>query len=215
MTEHPEHLLSAYLDEALEPAERSSVAAHLEGCDRCRGRLAELRATSRLLATLPELVPTRALRPRLQQGWLWLRPVRLLGSIGSGAFLFLFLASYVINSGSDLGGGTSRSETLAAQGKFSAAASAAAAENAQKRVGTPVPAAAPVAQTTTSNADTARSAAGPSAGPSGVALGTGTRTADGTAARQVGPPPPVFLAVALVFAIVAVVAHRRLRRSPY
>ncbi len=124
MTEHPELLLSAYLDEALDPAERSSVAAHLEGCDRCRGRLAELRATSRLLATLPELVPTRSLRPRVQQGWLWLRPVRLLGSISSGAFLFLFLASYVINSGSSLGGGTSASETLAAQGKFSAAASA-------------------------------------------------------------------------------------------
>ena len=106
MTEHPETLLSAYLDDALAPAERTSVAAHLDGCARCRGRLAELRATSRLLATLPELAPTRSLRPRVQQGWLWLRPVRLLGSIGSGAFLFLFLASYVINSGSSLGGGT-------------------------------------------------------------------------------------------------------------
>src|SRR5260221_8726105 len=216
MTEHPELLLSAYLDEALDPAERSSVAAHLEGCDRCRGRLAELRATSRLLATLPELVPTRSLRPRVQQGWLWLRPVRLLGSISSGAFLFLFLASYVINSGSSLGGGTSASETLAAQGKFSAAASAAAAENAQKRAAsgaaTPAPAAAPAAvaprSTTTSNLDAAASAS-----PTPLAVATATVTFYDLVGRQVGPPPSFFLGLALLSALVAFVAHRRLRRS--
>lgn len=228
MIEHPEQLLSEYLDDALAPAELTTVGAHLEGCDRCRGRLAELRATSRLLAALPELAPTRSLRPRVQQGWLWLRPVRLLGSIGSGAFLFLFLASYVINSGSSLGGGTSTSETLAAQGKFGAAASAAAAENAQKAARgapTPVAAAAPAAATppaaatqgtTTSNQDSARNvAASPSPGSlSAVATGAATSVDRGPDVREraYGPPPALFLSLALLCALVAFVAHRRLRR---
>src|SRR5437764_15381349 len=96
MTEHPDLLLSAYLDEALAPAEAGAVRAHLDGCARCRGRLGELRATSRLIAALPQLEPRRSLIPPLERAPVWLRPVRLLGAIGSGVFVFLFLASAVL-----------------------------------------------------------------------------------------------------------------------
>ena len=57
MTEHPDVLLSAYLDEGLAPGEANAVRAHLDGCARCRRRLDELRATSRLIAALPLLEP--------------------------------------------------------------------------------------------------------------------------------------------------------------
>ncbi len=224
MTEHPDLDLSAYLDEALGPTERAAVRAHVEGCERCLRRVAELRSTSRLLAALPELVPTRSLLPRRQQGWLWLRPVRLLGSIGTGTFLFLFLASYVLNSGSSLGGGTSASETLAAQGKFGAAASAFAAESSQRAAAgaaatSPLPAAAPaaVASQTTSNADSARSSAAGTTTPltgKDVAVATGAVTSvRESGPRAFGPPPAVFLALALLSAFAAFMAHRRLRRS--
>ena len=221
MTEHPEPLLSAYLDDALSPALRSVVRAHLDGCVSCRRRIDELRATTRLLAALPELAPARSLVPRVQSGWLWLRPVRLLGAIGTGAFLFLFLASAVINSGSSLGGGASTAETLAAQGKFGPAASALAAEDAQKRAGAatavPVPATA-ASQGTTSAADSARTVAaspspGPSLRPGSAAATAGMASVGETPRRELGPPPPLFLGLALVCAIAAFVAHRRLRRA--
>jgi len=154
MTEHPDLLLSAYLDDALPSDERSTVRAHAESCDRCRARLADLRATIRLIGALPTLVPTRSLLPRVERGRVWLRPVRLLGSMGTGAFLFLFLASAILNSGSSLGGGASTSERLAEKGQFGAAANALASESAQRAAGAPTPAAA---------AGAARSARAPSA----------------------------------------------------
>ena len=49
--------LSAYLDEALAPEERSRVDAHLEGCAECRRELAALRAT---VALLHRVEPARA-----------------------------------------------------------------------------------------------------------------------------------------------------------
>ena len=213
MTEHPDLHLSAYLDDALAPDERAAVRAHLEGCARCRARFDDLAATSRLIAALPAQVPSRSLLPRVQYGLSWLRPVRLLGSIGTGAFLFLFLASYVVNSGSQLGGGTTGAERLAAQGRFGPAASAAAAENAEKAATPPSPAAAaaPAAasRSTTSAADTAaRSGSGPQ-----VANATGAATSvTEVVGRQFGPSPAFFFALALLCAIVAFVAHRRLRR---
>ena len=212
MTEHPELLLSAYLDDALAPEERAIVSAHLDGCDRCRGRLDDLRATSRLLAALPELAPARSLVPPVQRGWLWLRPVRLIGSIGTGTFLFLFLASYVLNSGSTLGGGTTTSEQLAAKGQFGAAASALAAENAQRAAPpSPAVAAAPAAASPTSSiADSARTGSGAVASAP-VAVGTATSVREDR--PRFGPSPTLFLALALLSAIAAFVAHRSLRRA--
>ena len=49
--------LSAYLDEALAPDERSLVDAHLEGCAECRRELAALRGT---VALLQRVEPARA-----------------------------------------------------------------------------------------------------------------------------------------------------------
>src|SRR5207245_6565907 len=72
MNEHPELQLSAYLDDALPPSERATVESHLDGCASCRARLADLRATSRLVAALPALAPTRPLVPRFERAPVWL-----------------------------------------------------------------------------------------------------------------------------------------------
>ena len=50
-------LLSAYLDEAVDPDDRSRVDAHLEGCDECRRELEALRGT---VALLHRVEPVRA-----------------------------------------------------------------------------------------------------------------------------------------------------------
>jgi anti-sigma factor RsiW len=225
MTEHPELDLSAYVDDALAPAERAAVQAHVDGCARCSAHVAELRATSRLIAALPVLAPRRSLVPRLDRAPVWLRPVRLLGTIGTGAFAFLFLASFVLNTGSSLGGGTTTAERLASKGQFGAAVNALASEAAEKRLGStaapafapaaggaPVPAASGTAQ------DAARSVAAPvpsaaarldAASPSAAAFSA----VDAYPRAQVGPPPQLFLGLALVCALAAFVAHRRLRRT--
>lgn len=217
MTEHPSRLLSAYLDEALAPSERASVGAHLEGCARCRAQLAELRATSRLIGALPPLAPRRSLVPRLDRAPVWLRPVRLLGAMGSGLFVFLFIASAVINSGSNLGGGTTTAERLAEKGQFGAAVNALASDAAKNPAGpTPVAAAAPAVAGSPRNVDTSRSAAASSPAPVAGADAASTATVTSTSAGPpptFGPPPPLFLGLAALFAIAAFVAHRRLRRS--
>ena len=124
MTEHPELLLSAYLDDALSQGEHELVRAHLDGCARCQRQLRELQATSRLVGGLPQLAPRRSLVPLLERAPVWLRPVRLLGAMGSGLFVFLFIASAVLNSGGTLGGGATTAEQLAEKGQFGAAVSA-------------------------------------------------------------------------------------------
>ena len=215
MTEHPDLLLSAYLDDALPSDERATVGAHVDACPRCQARLDDLRATARLIGALPVLGPTRSLLPRVRRGPVWLRPVRLLGSMGSGVFLFLFLASAILNSGSSLGGGTTESERLAAKGQFGPAASALAAENAQRAVGAPTSAAAPApAAQGTANQDSTRSAATATGGAQQFAAATGAATSVSTiASPRFGPSPALFLGLALLCSIVAFVAHRRLRRS--
>ncbi|HEX9496681.1 MAG TPA: zf-HC2 domain-containing protein [Candidatus Limnocylindria bacterium] len=217
MTEHPDQQLSAYLDEALASDERAAVRAHIDGCARCAARLAELRATSRLIAALPTLMPGRSLVPRLERAPVWLRPVRLLGAMGTGVFAFLFLASYVLNSGSSLGGGTTEAERLAQKGQFGAAANAIASDAANKKGPT-----------------TAGSSAAPAAAPLPAGAAASTPKADSVTQRsstvspppqdtgasptyivyyQYGPPPATFLGIALLCAAIAFVAHRRLRRS--
>ena len=220
MTEHPESLLSAFLDLALAPDDRAGVTAHLDGCARCRARLADLRTTSRLVGALPPLAPRRSLVPRVDRGPVWLRPVRLLGAMGTGLFVFLFLASAVINSGSSLGGGTTTAEQLAAKGQFGAAVNALASDNAKKLAesGAPSRAPAPAAQSTQLFDAAGRSVAA-TAAPTQVARADAASTAateptsSGTGGRPFGPPPQVFLSLAALCAVAALVAHRRLRRS--
>jgi len=215
MNDHPELQLSAYLDEALSPAERAAVAAHLDGCTLCRAHLADLRATSRLIAALPALSPTRSLAPRIGRAPVWLRPVRLLGAMGSGLFVFLFLASAVINSGSNLGGGETTAEQLAEKGQFGAAVNALASDAAaQKAAPSPVPAAAPAAAGQASQGPSrSLASAAPSAVSRADAATAAVTSTTPTAQRSFGPPPVVFLGFAAFFAIAAIVAHRRLRRG--
>jgi anti-sigma factor RsiW len=47
-------LVSEYLDDALPPAERARVRAHLETCPECTAYLAQLRATVGVLGRLHE-----------------------------------------------------------------------------------------------------------------------------------------------------------------
>lgn len=218
MTEHPELLLSAYLDDALAHGEHDLVRTHLDGCASCRARVAELRATSRLIGALPQLAPRRSLVPRLDRPPVWLRPLRLLGAMSSGLFVFLFLASAVINTGSSLGGGTTTAERLAEKGQFGAAVNALASDAASKSIAPTAPALAPAPGATAPSLgrDTASNAIAV-ASPTPVAR-VDTQGATGapftlTPQPSFGPPPLVFLGLALLCAVAALVAHRRLRRS--
>lgn len=215
MTEHPELLLSAYLDDALAEGEHDLVRAHLDGCASCQARVAELGTTSRLIGALPQLAPRRSLVPRLDRPPVWLRPLRLLGAMSSGLFVFLFLASAVINTGSSLGGGTTTAERLAEKGQFGAAVNALASDAASKSIATPAPAAAPApgGAAPSSQLDAARSA-NPASPTSVARVDTQGASASATATvTSFGPPPLVFLGLALLCAVAALVAHRRLRRS--
>jgi len=220
MTEHPELLLSAYLDDALSQGEHELVRAHLGGCERCRAQLADLRATSRLIGGLPQLAPRRSLVPRLERAPVWLRPVRLLGAMGSGLFVFLFIASAVVNSGASLGGGTSTAEQLAEKGQFGAAVNALASDAAKKLADSataapapnaPVPAAGAVAS---QNTGAGRStAASPTPGQrTDVSAVTSPPLVTHDSVGTFGPPPQLFLLIAVLLAIAAFVAHRRLHR---
>lgn len=91
MIQHPEEQLSAYLDGALEPDERTGLETHLAACAHCRSRLAELREVGRLLAALPERAPRRSLVPRRIPAWLF--PARLVSGLATGAFAFLFFVN--------------------------------------------------------------------------------------------------------------------------
>jgi anti-sigma factor RsiW len=220
MTEHPELQLSAYLDDELTQGEFEIVRAHLEGCASCRAQLADLRATSLLVGGLPQLAPRRSLVPRLERAAVWLRPVRLLGVMGSGLFVFLFIASAVINSGGSLGGGTSTAEQLAEKGQYGAAVNALASDAAKRAAD-----AATAAPALAAPAPAAGVAASQSPG-AGLTLASSTPVArsDASAAtpppsvahdsvRTFGPPPQVFLGIAVLLAIGAFAAHRRLRRT--
>lgn len=219
MTEHPELLLSAYLDDALSQGEHELVRAHLDGCGRCREQLADLRATSRLIGGLPQLAPRRSLVPRIERAPVWLRPVRLLGAMGSGLFVFLFIASAVVNSGASLGGGATTAEQLAEKGQFGAAVNALASDAAKQRAdsataATSAPAAVPAAASAAASQSpgSAFTVASPTPLARDAASGAGApSTVEGP--RTFGPPPQLFLLIAVLLAIAAFVAHRRLHRA--
>lgn len=200
MDEHLDLELSAYLDEALLPEERAPVEAHLRACRLCGGRLAELRATARLIGALPSPRPTRSLVPRLERGWSWLRPLRSLSAVSSGAFLFLFLAAAVLESGSGLGGGGRGS--LLGPLPQSQPAGAPALETAA----TPAP------------TDVAFSTLPPPA-DQGAARGAATPESEGAKGDAVGldarrpslGSPSLWLALAVGSGALALALHRRLR----
>src|SRR2546428_2470906 len=111
---HPLEDLSAYLDGELDGGRRAAVESHLAACDSCRGRLAQLRATARLIAALPSPVPARSLVPRVAVP-IWLAPLRTLATLGSGAALFLFIASALTTSVTQTSSGGAAAPALAPQ----------------------------------------------------------------------------------------------------
>jgi anti-sigma factor RsiW len=98
MTQHPHAELSAYIDGALIPAAQAAVEGHLVTCALCRAHVTQLRATSSLLHSLPDPVPSRRLVPRLAGAPAWLAPLRTLMTLASGAAVFLFIASAVLTN---------------------------------------------------------------------------------------------------------------------
>ena len=207
-TLHPRDQLSAYLDGALTPAERTAVGAHLETCADCRARLAELRGVAVLLASLPESVPSRRLTPRVAAVPAWLAPLRTLTTLASGISVFLFMASAIL---ANIG--------------FLAAGSASTAASGAAPIAPPVPAA---------SAGLAQDRAAPTAGPSNAAKVVTSSApefsattpaptpAPGTAfAAQapdrtssgftIGPSPWVWLMLAVITGVIALALQRRLR----
>jgi anti-sigma factor RsiW len=97
---HPETALVPYAKDELAPPERARVAAHLDGCERCRVALADVLTVLGALApgpapAEPHWRPYRAeLRARLAERaraprW-WRRPLPIAVSAGLAAALVLF-----------------------------------------------------------------------------------------------------------------------------
>jgi anti-sigma factor RsiW len=57
--------LSAYLDDALAPEEKRTIATHLETCSECNAMLADFRRFDTLLHQLPRVSPGAGLRQRI------------------------------------------------------------------------------------------------------------------------------------------------------
>lgn len=239
---HVDTDLSAYLDGELDPSDRARVEAHLDTCDRCRARLSELRATASLIASLPTVRPSRSLVPRVMERFNWLRPIRSLSAVASGAFLFALLVTAVARGGSGLGGGAA---TTAAGPAGQAAAPLAATAAPERAFGPAQPVPAPLA---TAALDTAQGAPGAPPGASaGAAFAIGPspqpqKAAEAATARPrvevsaspagVTPSPDaairltygqeprspltdpfLWLGLAVIAAAVAIGAHRRLRTT--
>jgi len=218
-TPHPLAQLSAYLDQALSPVERSSVNAHLATCADCRSRLEELRGTAALLAALPSPAPSRRLVPRIATVPAWLAPLRTLSTLASGIAVFMFIASALL---ANIGPLATSSATAASQlpllvpaggaanapaassGAFrnsagsSAAAAPAAAQDAAKSVPSPSPSVNALSQT--------------SAAPS-AAADHATSEAEPIHASPVFGSPWMWLAIAIVSGAIAILLQRRLRRA--
>jgi anti-sigma factor RsiW len=219
--------LSAYLDQELAPAEQARVSAHLEGCGRCAKQLADLRATATLMAALPALRPSRSLVPSLAPKWNWLRPMRSLSAVTSGAFLMVFLVAAVAQSGSDLGGGPaspfSRStgptaaQPASAPTAFGDAASGAASAELKVATESPATVAAPAAPAPTQETAPQRDL---EAQATGGAEDTAARAGEpdetfraNSGLSDPAPTPLIWLGLSLIAAIVAFTAHWRLRAA--
>lgn len=215
MMEHVRSDLSAYLDGALAPARRSEVDAHLGVCAACRGSLAELRSAVRLIAAVPAAVPSRRLVPDLAPRPTWLRPIRSLSAVGAGMFLLVFMASATLDTGFRMGGG--RAGLPGAGAAAPAAAPAPGGPGGVTTAATTPPAALQATDQRTSQATASPKAAdaAASARAEGVAGATGApealRQARAPEPLRIGPSPWLWLALGALSALLALVAHRRLR----
>ena len=229
---HPLAQLSAYLDGALAPADHAALDAHLDGCAACRTRLAELRATASLIASLPELAPTRRLVPRVAPAPAWLAPLRTMTTLASGLSVFVFLATALL---ANVGGVAT--PTAGAAAPAPAALQASAAPSSSSR-GVQAPAAAATALNAADSAKASAPSAAPSAQPGGAVASAGAGfsttssqapvvtspaevgarqdSAQGQGVDTVRPAltnPWLWLGLAIVFAIAAIGLQRRLRSA--
>jgi hypothetical protein len=171
--------------------------------------------------------------------WKWLRPVRSLSTVASGAFLFLFLITAVAQSGSNLGGGPTSPFTRTT-GAAPAGAPAPAGEQApavpapegfkvagptaqpapaavdQRSIATAVPTPPTIpgaAGASVSGAPERAELTSPAVQTAGEAE-LATRDAERRAFGESAPPSPLlWLGLALAMAIAAGIAHWRLRAA--
>lgn len=208
---HPRAQLSAYLDGALPPAERTAVDAHLASCDDCRARLGELRATARLIASLPSPAPSRRLVPRTGAVPAWLAPLRTLSTLASGVAVFLFIASALLANIGTLASSTSASQAPALAPFGGAAAAPAPSSGARSAAGSaPAPA---NAQDATKAFASASPSAEASRGEAAAAPTAHAASEPQAASRPELGSPPVWLAIAVVTGALAIYLQRRLRSA--
>jgi len=221
---HPFGDLSAYLDGALSSEARASVQAHLDTCALCRTRLAELRGTARLIAALPNPVPSRSLVPRVSVPF-WLAPLRTFSTFASGAAIFLFLASALIGSfpRARSAGSAAAPAPAASQPAAFSAGDTSAASASPKGFQPLAPSPAPVVSSD-------RTAAAPSAAPAETAKEISRQDSASPPSNSVGDqlrrvytaePAPLavllspwlWLVLALAFGALSLIVGRRLRSA--
>src|SRR5438105_9368329 len=142
---HVRELLSEYLDGGLDGLERERVRGHLEVCAGCREEYAGLRATQRLVRSLPAVAPPRAFT--LTEEMVARRPgfwARLLapsnvprfatGSVLSFALLVMLLLGNVLTVGSPTASVASLRAPQAAALEPTTTTAAAAPEESQSRI---------------------------------------------------------------------------------
>ena len=223
METHPRAQLSAYLDGALAPADRTAVDAHLHTCDDCRERLAELRTVASLIGALPALAPSRRLVPRVAAAPAWLAPLRTLTTLASGVAVFMFIASALLSNVNTLSSGGTAALPAAAP-------AAGGASSAERNTGTLASASASdTSQRASAAADsvtksTATSA--PASAGSGFSISTtppqdAAARSDQAPARDAVKPevplvswnPWLWLGLAVILGVIAIALQRRLRSA--
>ncbi len=231
--QHPHAELSAYIDDALDPAAQAAVEGHLVACALCRSHVAQLRATAAFVQALPDPVPSRRLVPRLAAP-AWLAPLRTLMTLASGAAVFLFIASAVISNITFLTSGGATGTTAQEASRDTAAKVQAPAAAGPASTPSPAPAgsgnvAFGLSPSASPLPDTARA-------PQGAATDDPRTRADRSTAVPPGAPgaalnpqdagrltsaepqrsllnPWLWLALAIVCGGIAIALNRRLRTS--
>jgi len=222
-TPHPRAQLSAYLDNALGPSERSVVEAHLGACADCRARLAEL-------VGVPALVLRHGPPPqRLDEPW-QRELVRVADREVVHLSVFLFLATALVSS---MSGSAASAPAAAPAGGAATVASGApgafgpigpAADQSARNRSSAAPAVGAAAPTATSLADAAKQAGAtpsPSAQTQFSAASASVQAREGApAAAQPAQPsrsifvsPWFWLAVAVITGALAIALQRRLRSA--
>lgn len=215
--EQSSEALSAYLDGALDSAERDAVERRLATCDACRAELADLRRVRALLRALPEVTPPRSFTlpatttpPRragaLRPGPGWARVTQWMGGLAAVIGVGLMLAGGLIHPSYPATFSAASNHSTSSQG----GASSAPAPTTDHHT--------PMNQDLTSTAGAATAPPSPTAattyGP--IQAGSSTAAPDQGAASTAIPlgPAGVTLLVGGGAALVAGTAARRRKTRP-